>query len=139
MIFGPLIRMLASESDGEALAAVRALDRRLKADGKDWHWLADRADARSIYDRPDPDPSWWRRPAPEPTPAPVIPMDLKTAFTMVRFVEDRRHYLPEDDSEWIQGLRARFRVMQKATVLSVADYKRLGKLFRETADKPEFG
>ena len=35
-----LIRLLASDVDGEALAAVRALDRTLRADGCDFHDLA---------------------------------------------------------------------------------------------------
>ena len=35
-----LIPMLSSTNDGEALAAVRAIGRKLKAAGRDWHWLA---------------------------------------------------------------------------------------------------
>src|SRR5262245_62073055 len=40
--------MLPSDQAGEAYAAARALGRLLRDDGKDWHWLADRAT------RPDP-------------------------------------------------------------------------------------
>ena len=35
-----LLPMLSSTNDGEALAAVRAIGRKLQAAGKDWHWLA---------------------------------------------------------------------------------------------------
>lgn len=38
---GQLVRLMGSDRDGEALCAVRALDRLLKANGKDWHWCAD--------------------------------------------------------------------------------------------------
>jgi len=36
-----LIVMLGSPNDGEVVAAARAIDRRLKSDGKDWHWFAE--------------------------------------------------------------------------------------------------
>lgn len=36
----PLIKMLGSDNDAEALAAVRAIGRKLKANGFDWHDLA---------------------------------------------------------------------------------------------------
>lgn len=39
-LYRQLIAMFGSDSDGEALAAVRALGRALKADGRDFHWLA---------------------------------------------------------------------------------------------------
>lgn len=31
--------LLSSENDGEVIAAARAIGRKLKADGHDWHWL----------------------------------------------------------------------------------------------------
>lgn len=37
----PLIRRLASDFDGERLAAVAAIERLLRAHGRDWHYLAD--------------------------------------------------------------------------------------------------
>jgi hypothetical protein len=39
---GSLVRLLSSNRDGEALAAIRALGRTLKAHGADFHALADR-------------------------------------------------------------------------------------------------
>jgi hypothetical protein len=39
-VLGRLIPRLASTFDGEALAAVRAIERVLKANGRDWHDLA---------------------------------------------------------------------------------------------------
>ena len=42
---GQLIRMLASDQDGEALAAARALGRTLKADGATFHDLAEAVEA----------------------------------------------------------------------------------------------
>jgi hypothetical protein len=58
---GTLIRLLASEQDGEALAAARAIVRTLKSTGADIHVLAERvetanggkltdADMRKLYD-----------------------------------------------------------------------------------------
>ena len=40
MSYAKLIVMLSSDNDGEVVSAARAIDRKLKADGKDWHWLA---------------------------------------------------------------------------------------------------
>jgi hypothetical protein len=34
-----LVLMLSSTHDGEVVAAARAIERELKADGQDWHWL----------------------------------------------------------------------------------------------------
>jgi hypothetical protein len=59
---GSLIRLLASDREGEVVAAARALGRTLKAHGADFHVLADRvehangsgkigeADMRKLYD-----------------------------------------------------------------------------------------
>jgi hypothetical protein len=138
----PLIRMLASDNDGEALAAARALGRKLTADGKDFHWLADRVDGGGSpassygsmnWQRPD----WARPPAPEVNK--TVGLDAHTIYTMVRFVHDRAHHLPEQDSEWIAGLRARYRMQKKETRITIAEFKRIGTLFRSVADKSEFG
>lgn len=40
MSYAKLIVMLSSDNDGEVVSAARAIGRKLKADGKDWHWLA---------------------------------------------------------------------------------------------------
>lgn len=40
-LYHKFILLLSSENDGEVLAAVRAIGRKLKADGKDWYWFAD--------------------------------------------------------------------------------------------------
>jgi hypothetical protein len=55
-----LIRLLASDVDGEVLAAVRALGRALKASGGDFHDLA------SIVEAPSPAPSARRDRLPRP-------------------------------------------------------------------------
>jgi len=74
---GKLIRLLGSDKDGEVLAAVGALRRALRADGRDLHDLADavalwlnqlppapepapqRSWSRSSYAPPNPDPDNW--------------------------------------------------------------------------------
>lgn len=33
--------LLSSDNDGEVVASVRAIGRKLKAEGKDWYWFAD--------------------------------------------------------------------------------------------------
>lgn len=38
---GAIVRLLGSDKDGEALAALRKLGRLLRADGRDFHWLGD--------------------------------------------------------------------------------------------------
>src|SRR5207249_4463121 len=39
---GQLLRLLASDKDGEVVAAARAITKLLKKEGKDWHHLADK-------------------------------------------------------------------------------------------------
>ena len=58
---GALVRMFSNENDHEALAALRATGRTLKAVGADFQWLADRVERESaprvIYvDRAQPSP-----------------------------------------------------------------------------------
>jgi hypothetical protein len=67
---GRLIRLLASDRDGEALAACRALGRELAAAGLDFHDLADRIEQPPAVDRGPATPSGRRtRPGPtEPEP-----------------------------------------------------------------------
>lgn len=48
-----LVPLLGSSSDGEVLAAVRAIERKLKRDGHDWHDLARVLQGR-IIDQPSP-------------------------------------------------------------------------------------
>jgi hypothetical protein len=45
---GTFIRLLASERDGEVVAAARAIVRTLKANGGDIHALAERVKARTV-------------------------------------------------------------------------------------------
>ena len=59
---GQLIRLLASDRDGECLAAARALGRILEANGRDWHWLGDLADLHLAVAPADASgPHWQRR------------------------------------------------------------------------------
>src|SRR5258705_2334347 len=44
MSYRKLIMMLSSDNDNEVVAAVRAIDRKLKKDGKDWGYIAERVD-----------------------------------------------------------------------------------------------
>ena len=48
--FGKFIRLMGSPNDHEALAAVRALGRKLQGEGMSWHDLADRVEAKSLSD-----------------------------------------------------------------------------------------
>jgi hypothetical protein len=50
-----LLLMLSSNHDGEVIAAARAIGRRLRESGRDWHWLAGRVqDSEHEQDRPTP-------------------------------------------------------------------------------------
>jgi hypothetical protein len=49
--------LLSSDSDGEVLAAARAIGRKLKAEGHDWYWLADQ-----FVTKPKPRPAPPKRP-----------------------------------------------------------------------------
>lgn len=136
VILSPLIRMLASDNDGEALAAVRAIARKLAADGKDFHWLANRVDGGF-------NSGFGGGYTPPRTAAPdvvqMVGMDVRTAYEMVRFTDDRRHHLATDDAEWIEGLRYRYKTTKTETKITVDDFKRLCRAFRAVATKPEFG
>lgn len=65
----PLIKLLASSHDGEAIGALRALERALDAIGRDFHWLGDIADealakpAPSRFSAPGVRPTWQIRAA----------------------------------------------------------------------------
>src|SRR4029077_10439861 len=55
-----LVLMLSSDQDGEVVAAAHAIERTLKADGKDWHWLADLLETRVTPPPPPPPPTRGR-------------------------------------------------------------------------------
>jgi hypothetical protein len=68
-----LVRLLASDKDGEVLATVGALTRVLQAGGRDWHDVAAIVESglrpaqptgsnlsRSTWGPPDPDPGNWQ-------------------------------------------------------------------------------
>ena len=64
---GKLIRLFGSDQDGEVLGAVRAADRALKANGLDWHAIADALEREPetrtvvVYRDPNPsEPKTWR-------------------------------------------------------------------------------
>src|SRR5688572_3970247 len=81
---GQLIRLLSSDKDGEVVAAVRAIDRTLKAAGADIHALAD------LVERP-PTPVGYRPPPRNPSAPPKwakLTLDERQAFLdRVRFAE----------------------------------------------------
>ena len=77
---GPLIRMMGSPVDGEALAACRAIGRTLNNADLDFHWLADtieRAALPVVVEQPRQEAS----PAPELKPWQVLAMDCIRAGT----------------------------------------------------------
>jgi hypothetical protein len=43
-----LILMLSSNHDGEVVAAARAIERELTAEGHDWHWLTNKLNGISV-------------------------------------------------------------------------------------------
>jgi hypothetical protein len=50
-----LLLMLSSNHDGEVVAAARAIGRRLRESGHDWHWLAGRVqESEHEHERPAP-------------------------------------------------------------------------------------
>jgi len=49
-----LFLLMSSENDGEVIAAVRAVTRKLKSDGKDWHWLVGHFGSESPAKKADP-------------------------------------------------------------------------------------
>ena len=76
---GKLIPLLGSPVDGEALSAVRAIDRTLKSAGRDWHDLASalnpRIDATTTVRSPKP-------------PTPPEPIDRDDVMAMARAVAE---------------------------------------------------
>ena len=76
-----LIPLLGSPVDGEALSAVRAIDRTLKSAGSDWHDLASALNSRPGATKTAPTP----KPKPPPPPEPI---DRAAVMTMARAVAE---------------------------------------------------
>lgn len=99
--------LLSSQNDGEVVAAARAIGRKLKAEGKDWHWLADQLGAGL------PKPS---RPAPRPASKPQRPAyqdmsfgdfvmeDITTSFEKAMKRAAQRGWKPSD-MDWRKTYR----------------------------------
>jgi hypothetical protein len=65
-----LVLMLSSDQPGEVAAAVKAMDRALKLQGRDWKWLAAKlAGNEAPQFRPAPEEPWERREPPPPSEA----------------------------------------------------------------------
>ena len=100
----PLLRMQASDNDGERLNASNAIGRLLKTNGFDWHDLT--------VELIDPKPA-----APEPQPAPGAtswkrsegPVDLprKQLIELLDLIEKRSEFLPIKSAGFISSLRER--------------------------------
>ena len=73
-----LTRMLGSPVDGEALAACRALEQTLDANGLDFHWVADVVVERAAV------PAVVEQPRQEAPPVPKLKPWLLTAMHCIR-------------------------------------------------------
>jgi hypothetical protein len=93
---GKLVRLLASDRDGEALAAVRAIRRSLAAAGLDIHALADAVDGASLQPSQHP-----------PVPAPPAP--TRRAHRGARDVKDASEPLAMGDRVRCDRLEGVFR------------------------------
>ena len=96
---GKLVRLLASDRDGEVLAAVAALKRTLGAGGADLNDLAD-ALVAGLKPRtprtPERTPAKWAPPPP----------DLYNWESMVQFCRFHGHRLRDDDREFVSDVLA---------------------------------
>ena len=63
-----LIRRLATNFDGEVVATVRAIERTLVAENRDWHDLADQLTVPDTVRPHEPPHEWSSEPPPEPPP-----------------------------------------------------------------------
>jgi hypothetical protein len=100
---GRLIRLLGSDSDGECLAAARALGRTLAGAGEDFHSLADAVESSAIETRPlQRRPEHWRASARWVinSGASLTPKELAFVHRMASWP-----YEPsERQSQWLEAL-----------------------------------
>ncbi len=89
-----LVVMLSSDEPGEVAAAAEAIGRALKAEGRDWHWLAAEladseappegrraaADAAAWAQESPRRREWGAPPEPEPEPEPEKPTPEPRSF-----------------------------------------------------------
>jgi hypothetical protein len=101
----PLLRMQASNNDGERLNASNAIGRLLKNNGFDWHDLTEvlLADAPPVAPEPQPAPgatSWKRSDGP-------IDLPRKQLLELLDLIEQRSEFLPIRSASFITSLRER--------------------------------
>lgn len=130
-----MILLLSSPQDGEVVAAARAIGRALKADGKDWHWLADRLD---IVSRPDPENVRYEPPRRERTFSTPDLSELKDmVYEIVEYMRHSRRLMTMSETRFIDDMNWRFdqyelesvRISEKqaAFIRSVHDKYVMGK------------
>lgn len=107
----PLVRMLGSPVDGEALAACRAIGRTLDTAGVDFHDLADVVERAAL-------PVVVDKPLEEPAPAPELKPWQSTAMNCIRagmgrlkpaeldFLRGMAHWPSEPSDKQIRWLNA---------------------------------
>ena len=116
----PLIRRLATDNDGEALACVRALARVLKSAGMSFHDLADaitKPAATAYYEQPG--RKYHYEPPPTPDPPPFEDAPFRTWAEVMEFLVKKADEpfspLREKEKEFVRSARDGVRSYGKPT------------------------
>ncbi len=115
-----LFRLLASDKDGEVLAAVRAIQRVLKVTGKDWNYVSE---AMETFDtihrksqRPESDP-WCVKPEPQKPyarshfytqPSDSVERYRQMAGSLADLAEDEFNGMTQKQRDFVLQMNARF-------------------------------
>jgi hypothetical protein len=102
----PLLRLQASDNDGERANASAAIGRLLKTHGLDWHDLTEVLLAEPKTTAPDPQPapdatSSWKR------SAGAIDLPRSQLIALLAIVEERSPFLPLKSASFVSSLRSR--------------------------------
>jgi hypothetical protein len=98
----PLLRLQASDNDGERANASAAISRLLKNHGLDWHDLTEMllGEPKPVTPEPRPSPTWKRSTG-------AVDLPRQQLIDLLDFVEQRSPFLPLKSAEFVSSLRAR--------------------------------
>jgi hypothetical protein len=108
-----LTLMLSSAQPGEVVNAASAIERMLREDGKDWHWLAgqfskDASPPTTPTYRPQPYRGGFQQPSPPPPP-PRPPRPERLPITpegraAVARLKDHLHKMDKKDQDFVESV-----------------------------------
>jgi hypothetical protein len=124
----PLLRMQASDNDGELANASRAITRLLQRHGADWHdvvevLLAEPPAAAGLT----PDATTWKR------SSGAVDLPREQLIALIDLVEEHSSFLPLKSREFVASLRSR--AWRPVTRLTPRQWDWLQDLIQQTTGK----